>query len=133
MWVFEKGRSGMNYQEALRRIIDEYIPMHYEGKPMNQQTEDALLLQALVNEKLEQESRKDYLIVGSQWECVANCYYESYGDALKIQKGEVTKITSYHNHTLAITRGIMPTQQFLLCFKPIDKREQLKDVHSDTI
>lgn len=37
------------YQEALNRIIDEYIPMHYEGKPMNRQTEDALLLQELVD------------------------------------------------------------------------------------
>lgn len=84
-------------------------------------------LENLAIEKDEQESRKDHLIVGSEWECVANCYYESYGDALKIEKGEVTKITSYHNHTLAITRGIMPTQQFLLCFKPIkegDKDEE---------
>ena len=37
------------YHDALCRIIDEYIPMHYEGKPMNQQTEDALTLQELVD------------------------------------------------------------------------------------
>ena len=81
------------------------------------------ILKELVNEKLEQESRKDKLIVGSQWECVANCYYESYGDALKIEKGEITQLQSYHNHTLAISRGIMPTQQFLLCFRPLKEGE----------
>jgi hypothetical protein len=130
----------MNHQEALEFIINRAnrLKLTFVNNVKIDEEEQTIsevrnTLQQLIDEKLEQESRKDKLIVGSQWECVANCYYESYGDALKIQKGEVTKITSYHNHTLAITRGIMPTQQFLLCFKPIDKREQLKDVHSDTI
>ena len=98
-----------DYKGAISRIIDEYIPMHYESKPMNKQTEDALLLNDLVNEKLEQESRKDKLIIGSEWECVANCYCESYGDALKIEKGIVVQLQSNHGHTLALNRGIMPT------------------------
>ena len=106
------------YQEALRRMYELL------GKiPFEVELSDLKPLSELVNEKLEQESRKDKLIVGSKWECVANCYCESYGDALKIEKGEITQLQSYHNHTLAISRGIMPTQQFLLCFKPIEKGE----------
>lgn len=37
------------YQESLSYIIDKYIDMHYEGKPMNEDTEHALRLQELVN------------------------------------------------------------------------------------
>ena len=37
------------YQESLSYIIDNYIDMHYEGKPMNEDTEHALRLQELVN------------------------------------------------------------------------------------
>ena len=77
--TLEKGNIRMfskeEYQGAISRIIDEYIPIHYEGTPTNQQTEDALLLQELVNEKLEQESRKDKLIVGSEWVCEVDCYH----------------------------------------------------------
>ena len=124
MWVSKKGGSGMkDYKGAICIIIDEYIPMHYESKPMNKQTEDALLLNDLVNEKLEQESRKDKLVVGSKWECVANCYCEFWGDCLKIEKGTVIQLQSNHGHTLALNRGIMPTQQFLLCFKPLKEGE----------
>ena len=80
-------------------------------------------LEKLAIEKDEQESRKDKLVVGSKWECVANCYCESYGDALKIEKGTVVQLQSNHGHTLAISRGIMPTQQFLLCFRPLKEGE----------
>lgn len=37
------------YQKSLNYIIDKYIDMHYEGKPMNEDTEHALRLQELVN------------------------------------------------------------------------------------
>lgn len=37
------------YQESLNYIIDKYIDMHYEGKPMNEDTEHALRLQELVD------------------------------------------------------------------------------------
>ena len=38
---------------------------------------DADLLQKLVDEKVEFESRKDKLIVGSQWECVIQCIIQN--------------------------------------------------------
>lgn len=37
------------YQESLNYIIDKYIDMHYEGKPMYEDTEHALRLQELVD------------------------------------------------------------------------------------
>lgn len=39
------------YQESLNYIIDKYIDMHYEGKPMNEDTEHALCLQELVDKE----------------------------------------------------------------------------------
>lgn len=42
-------RKKMNkYQESLSYIIDKYIDMHYEGKPMNEDTKHALRLRELV-------------------------------------------------------------------------------------
>ena len=38
------------YQESLSYIINKYLDMHYEGKPMNEDTEHALRLQELVNQ-----------------------------------------------------------------------------------
>ena len=37
------------YQESLSYIIDNYIDMHYEGRPINEDTEHALCLQELVD------------------------------------------------------------------------------------
>lgn len=39
------------YQESLSYIIDNYIDMHYEGRPMNEDTEHALRLQELVDKE----------------------------------------------------------------------------------
>jgi len=113
-----------DYQEALRNLENYVIEkLREEDLSINHFMIEFEILKQHFDEKLEQESRKDNLIVGSKWECVANCYCESYGDALKIEKGEITQLQSYHNHTLALNRGIMPTQQFLLCFKPLKEGE----------
>ncbi|MBU9872219.1 hypothetical protein KTQ89_07595 [Holdemanella porci] len=37
------------YQESLNYIIDKYIDIHYEGKPMNEDTKHVLILQELVD------------------------------------------------------------------------------------
>ena len=123
----------MNYQEALDELecnaiqwasnhkYNEKHNFYIDNEMCDEMLNHSKLLQQLIDEKLEQESRKDKLVVGSKWKCVANCYCESYGDALKIEKGEITQLQSYHNHILALNRGIMPTQQFLLCFKPLEE------------
>ena len=53
------------YRDALYRLDDGEHTI-----------EDFELLKKLAKEKDEQDSRKDKLIVGSQWECVADCYSE---------------------------------------------------------
>jgi hypothetical protein len=40
------------YQESLNYIIDKYLDMHYEGKPMNEDTRHALRLQELVDKEI---------------------------------------------------------------------------------
>ena len=74
------------YQDALNRIIDEYIPMHYEGKPMNQQTEDALLLQELVSK----ETPMKPIIFGSErfelFECPACNFTLTIGTPKRCEK-----------------------------------------------
>ena len=70
-----------DYQEALDRL--ENFAYHGGEKGNN-----VKIIQELVNEKLEQESRKDKLVVGSEWECVADCYCEFFGDALSIVTGK---------------------------------------------
>ena len=47
------------YQESLSYIIDKYIDMHYEGKPMNEDTEHALRLQELVDRFTKESENKD--------------------------------------------------------------------------
>ena len=113
------------YQEALNRIIDEYIPMSFDGKPMNQQTADALILQELVWEKTEYESRKDKLIVGSEWECV----YQHSNDLIVLDKSDVVfikhvgdKMVIYHCNKKDLDR-VDYKDHFTLCFKPIEKGE----------
>ena len=116
------------YHDALCRIIDEYIPMHYEGKPMNQQTEDALTLQELVDKEIELESRKEKLVVGSEWVCLVDCLC-SVDDNKKqrkvglIKKGSKFKIYEFIEVLGRVTikeplKFDIPIDQFLLCFKP---------------
>ena len=112
------------YKEALRNLENYVIEkLREEDLSINHFTIEFEVLQQLIDEKVEQESRKDKLIVGSKWECVANCFCENWGDALIIRKGDIIQMQSIHNHTLAINRGIMPTEQFLLCFRPLKEGE----------
>ena len=118
MWLLEKGGSGMNYQESLRRMYELLGKIPYEVE-----LSDLNPLRELVFEKLEQESRKDKLIVGSQWECVA----ENRGRNTVFKKGietyileiEENFITFGHGTVYGYVRDSAPIDQFLLCFKPI--------------
>ena len=123
----------MNYQEALRRMYELLGKIPYEVE-----LSDLNPLRELVFEKLEQETRKDKLIAGSQWECVAICYSEGISFRAPIclvnVKGivEITEIgesDGIHYVEYSFQNGIrldefaIPTQQFLLCFKPIKEGE----------
>ena len=84
-------------------------------------------LEKLAIEKDEQESRKDKLIVGSQWECVA----ENRGRNAVFKKGieayiwEVKEnfVNFGYGTVYGYVRDSIPIEQFLLCFKPLKEGE----------
>lgn len=131
-----------DYQGAISRIIDEYIPIHYEGTPMNQQTEDALLLQELVNEKLEQESRKDKLIVGSRWVCDLDNIAQEFGNykphVENIKKGLIVEVFDVNGliifgHNQSMESWFMGEEQFIACFRPLKKGGNRMNKYKTTI
>lgn len=131
MWVSKKGGSGMKYQEALddmkRHIVGIPVLGWYYKK-------DADLLQKLVDEKFEFESRKDYLVLDSLWECVVECYIR-YDDIfvrvddlfVLVTKGYVCQFICEQGDFVIIwcseDHYKLPKEQFLLCFKPIKEGE----------
>lgn len=104
----------MNYQEALDRLENF---AHHGG-----------IIQELVNEKLEQESRKDKLVVGSEWECIVSCFAN---DSMFYKVGTKVKVLSLEEYDRVFfvrvksewQEVIFVVDQFLLCFKPIKEGE----------
>ena len=56
-----------------RKQMNKYIDALYRLDDGEHTIEDFELLKKLAKEKDEQESRKDKLVVGSEWVCVAGC------------------------------------------------------------
>ena len=91
-------------------------------------------LKELVDEKLEQESRKDKLVVGSKWECQVNTLAPicNYADpildnkAVAIGKSAIVTVLEIEKHYLRLSvkylrttkRFFLSPDQFLMCFKP---------------
>ena len=91
--------------------------------------DDMNVIQKLIDERIEFESRKDKLIVGSEWECILE-NYSMYYEPFIIRIGNKFKIkTIYYEGTMEISNqsfpkgAYLPTQQFLHCFKPSEKGE----------
>lgn len=92
------------YRDALYRLDDGEHTI-----------EDFELLKKLAKEKDEQESRKDKLVVGSEWECVYLCFGRH--SIWNIEDVcQVTRITE--NGVGLSNEDYMPKDQFLICFKP---------------
>ena len=109
-----------DYQEALDRL--ENFAYHGGEKGNN-----VKIIQELVNEKIEQESRKEKLIVGSRWECVAknrgrNTIHKKGIEVYILKIEENFSIISYEI-IYGWVEDVIPTDQFLLCFKPIKEGE----------
>ena len=102
------------YRDALYRLDDGEHTI-----------EDFELLKKLAKEKDEQESRKDKLVVGSEWECVAGCNSKHFvydvGDVVEVLCVENGHILLKH---YAIRDDVIKEQQLLLCFKPKEKRNE---------
>ena len=89
------------------------------------------IFEQLVSEKDEQLSRKDKLVVGSEWECVVNTftpirafYIDPLLDKnyLKIGKSAVVRVVDFDDMNVLMilnsAKCILSKDQFLLCFKP---------------
>ena len=121
MWFSKKGGSGMKkYQEALRRMYELL------GKiPFEVELSDLKPLSELVNEKIEQESRKDKLILLSKWECIA----KNQGSEYLCETEEIVTIKLDNSGVILVEHdehdayNIIPTEQFLLCFRPLKEGE----------
>jgi len=84
--------------------------------------EEENLIKKWIDERVEFESRKDKLIVGSVWECVAT----NYGEDWCWRKGTDVVITELADDDLVSFSDIkykniqdeQPDEQFMVCFKP---------------
>ena len=67
--------------------------------------------------------RKRFLTVGSEWECIADCYVSASG-VQKFVVGDKVKIVEVFGHSREMLivdirdNYLLPIDQFLLCFKP---------------
>ena len=110
-----------DYQEALDRL--ENFAYHGGEKGNN-----VKIIQELVNEKLEQESRKDYLKVGSEWVCVVSCFAN---DSMYYKVGIKVKVLSLEEYDRVLfvkvksewQEVMFVAEQFLLCFRPLKEGE----------
>ena len=112
------------YEEALTELkvakenLYPLVTMHDEtgiaGETVSILKNIMPIFEQLVSEKDEQESRKEKLVVGSEWECVAECT----SSMNRHYKGLVYKVKSLGGFVVGIEHGYVPLDQFLLCFKP---------------
>lgn len=111
------------YQEALNKIIkfSALYEDEYEGGSEKTQRNENII-QELVDKEIELQSRKDKLVVGSEWECLA----ENRGRNTVFKKGIETYIWEIEENFITFGYGTVngyardsaPIEQFLLCFKP---------------
>ena len=149
MWLLEKGGSGMikKYQDMIGNILATFVDVvdedktygfyhnseHYYNTDYYTQNKHCFdELEKLAIEKDEQESRKDKLVVGSEWECVAVCLVAEVSSKSTLTSiltvlgdGCVFIGNDYLMTTIKVKdkHYVIPTSQFLLCFKPIEKEE----------
>ena len=115
----------MNYRLALDKLKNYAI-----GEVLKSEE----TLKELVNEKLEQESRKNFLKAGSKWECIATntLHFQKTDKTFTFEKGKmITLDMEIGCRVLLSGRFSCFTEQFLSCFKPInegDKNEILRQI-----
>lgn len=149
MWVLAKGGSGMNtkYQDMIVNILATFVDVvdedkiygfyhnseHYYNTDYYKQNKHYFdELEKLAIEKDEQESRKDKLIEGSQWECVLDNKAQEFGNykphVENIKKGLIVEVFNVNGliifgHNQSMESWVLGEEQFLACFKPIKEGE----------
>ena len=79
------------------------------------------VLQTLIDNNAEREARRFKLLVGSKWECVADCmlWVRKTDEAFEMQKGHDVTIDAVFTHSLIFEEDFScPIEQFLVCFRP---------------
>ena len=113
------------YKEALNHI--KMSELSYASDYYGDFGKSVHILEDLVYEKVEFESRKDNLIPYWKWECVVECY----GQNMRFKKGNKVIVVSVDESDVRISYPTiygwveiyMPTEQFLYCFTPKEKGE----------
>ena len=116
------------YQKALKTIKDVDVYTGCLSYPIYELYEaETQIIEKLVEEKIEQLSRMNKLIIDSQWECVASCggfigcwYHFGRCDVVKIYAHSDSEIWVLNESETEIA---IPKDQFLLCFKPKGENE----------
>jgi hypothetical protein len=121
--------SKEKYQEALDELecySIQWVVNYVDNEAADKMLNHSKLLQQLIDEKLEQESRKDKLIVGSEWECVLDliCPCLKYNGETKVgyellYKTRVVTIVEVVNNYVKFKMDdylcIIGLPQFLFC------------------
>ena len=116
------------YQEAWNKIVIALFDIGIIGFKKLPLDEEFKIINELINKEIELQSRKDKLVVGSEWECVVDCLC-SVDDNKKqrkvgcVRKGSKFKIYEFIEVLGRVTikeplKFDIPIDQFLLCFKP---------------
>ena len=117
-----------DYQEALRIMYELLGKIPYEVE-----LSDLNPLSELVNEKLEQESRKDKLVEGSKWVCDVGNKAQEFGNykphVENIKKGLIVEVFDVNGliifgHNKSMESWVVGEEQFLACFKPIKEGDK---------
>ena len=118
-----------DYQEALDTLecnaiqwasnhkYNEKHNFYIDSEMCDEMLNHSKLLQQLIDEKVEQESRKDKLIVGSEWECIC----KTYGKVKIIDIHPLSKTVTFRNMLFSQTEKI---DDFILCFKPLKEGDK---------
>ena len=120
----------MKYQEALNKTNFILRKLSgWSGKDLSEIDNqydlfnNQALIQELVDKEIELQSRKDKLVVGSEWECVVPCFGD---DSMYYKVGVKVKVLSFNKYDKAYFVKVASDwqevtfvkDQFLLCFKP---------------
>ena len=86
--------------------------------------DDMNVIQKLIDERIEFESRKDKLIIGSEWECIIRYHHYpgEIGKRVIIKEANKYSVITNYKFNEYITIDL-PIEIFLYCHKPIKKGE----------
>lgn len=119
------------YQEALDCLHAQAT--YYKN---NDEADDCKkTLQELVNEKIEQQSRKDKLVEGSKWVCELDNKAQEFGNykphVENIKKGLIVEVFNVNGliifgHDKSMESWVIGEEQFIACFRPLKEGERYK-------